>query len=92
MQFLGNEWRLFLQDVRQIARQYSEDNFQSTHLPFLNKLLKSSRLLRMLLRWPLMLGAILVSPVLRRAFIPYIYRKAKLRKTFEQNTYGLSYA
>jgi len=92
MQFLRNEWELFLQDVKQISRQYREENFQSTHLPFLNKFLKRSRLLRFLLRWPLMIGAIVVSPLLRRAFIPYIFWKAQQRKLYERNLYGLSYA
>jgi GT2 family glycosyltransferase len=92
VEFLRNEWELFLIDVRQIYRQYSSPDFQSTHLPFLNKLLGKSRLLRALLRWPLMLGAIAVSPILRRLFIPYIYFKAKSRKTFERISFGLNYA
>jgi len=92
MEFLKNEWQLFIADVQQIARQYNKDDYQSTHLPFLNSILRRSPFLRKLLRYPLMAGAILVSPFLRRLFIPYIYWKAKQRKAFEQRNYGLVYA
>ena len=91
MEFIKNEWSLFLVDAAQIYRQYSAKDYRSTHLPFLNKILKNSRVLRGLLRWPLMLGAIAVSPILRRLFIPYIYWTAKRRNRFEQLTFGLNY-
>lgn len=90
--FIKNEWKLFLNDAAQIRNQYSQPDFTSTHLPFLNRALKKIPVLRKLLRWPLMLGAILVSPVLRRAFIPLIYWQAKQRKQFEKIHHGLSYA
>jgi hypothetical protein len=48
--------------------------------------------LRPLFRWPLMLGAILVSPIFRRLFIPYIYWKANRRREYETFRYGLNYA
>lgn len=92
MKFLKNEWKLFRSDVAQIAHQYSQPDYSSTHLPFLNRFLKRFRWARKILRWPLMAGAILVSPVLRRAFIPLIYWQAQQRKRFEFAQYGLSYA
>jgi GT2 family glycosyltransferase len=92
LDFVKNEWKLFLNDAEQIYRQYSQDNYQSTHLPFLNRLLNRWRWLRKLLRWPLMAGAIAVSPLLRRLFIPYIFWKAQRRKLFEQMNFGLTYA
>ncbi|HSP06049.1 MAG TPA: glycosyltransferase [Acidobacteriota bacterium] len=90
--FLRNEWALFLNDIAQIYRQYSLDDFRSTHLPFLNKILGRSRFLRKLLRWPLMIGAICISPILRRLFIPSIWLQARRRKQYEQRHFGLSYA
>ena len=92
IQFLKNEWNLFVADARQIYRQYSEADFQSTHLPFLNRMLRKHRWLRSLLRWPLMMGAIFVSPILRRCFIPLIYWQAQKRKDLERSLYGLVYA
>lgn len=90
--FLKNEWMLFLNDAAQIVRQYSLENYRSTHLPFLNRMLDRSSFLRNLLRWPLILGAVCVSPVLRRLFIPYIWWKARRRKEYEQSQFGLIYA
>lgn len=92
LRFLHNELRLFVHDAAQINRQYAQPNFRSTHLNFLNHLLNRFPLLRPLFRWPLMLGAILISPVLRRLFIPYIYWKANRRRQYEAFRYGLSYA
>lgn len=92
IRFLKNEWQLFLIDAKQIKNQYSQQDFRSTHLPFLNKALERSPVLRKALRWPLMLGAIIISPILRRLFIPFIYWKARRRKRFELLQYGLSYA
>lgn len=89
--FLLNEWRLFVHDAAQIKRQYAEPNFQSTHLKFLNQLLSRAPWLRPFFRWPFMLGAILISPVLRRLFIPYIYWKANRRRQYETFRYGISY-
>lgn len=92
LRFLSNEWQLFLIDAKQIKNQYSQQDFRSTHLPQLNKILERSPLLKKLLRWPFMVGAIIISPILRRLFIPFIYWKARRRKQFEQLQYGLSYA
>lgn len=92
VEFIRNEWKLFLADASQIYRQYAAENYKSTHLPFLNRILGKSRWMRKLFRWPLMLGAIAISPILRRCFIPYIYWKAQQRKQFELSQYGLSYA
>jgi GT2 family glycosyltransferase len=92
LQFIRNEWQLFLLDAKQIRNQYSQTDFRSTHLPFLNKALEKAPVFRKLLRWPLMAGAIIISPILRRLFIPFIYWKARRRKRFEQLQYGLSYA
>lgn len=92
MEFLRNEWGLFRNDAVQIVRQYSLQDYKSTHLPFLNRMLNRWRFLRKLLRWPLMAGAICISPLLRRLFIPYIYWAARRRKHFEQLRFGLSYA
>jgi GT2 family glycosyltransferase len=92
LRFFSNEWQLFLIDAKQIKNQYSQNDFRSTHLPFLNKALEKIPTLRKLMRWPLMLGAIIISPILRRLFIPFIYWKARRRKRFEQIQYGLSYA
>ena len=90
--FLKNEWALFVNDATQVYRQYSLEEYRSTHLPFLNRLLGRSVFLRKLLRWPLMIGAICISPVLRRFFIPAIYRQAARRKQYEKHQFGLSYA
>jgi GT2 family glycosyltransferase len=92
LRFVKNEWRLFLADAAQIRRQYSEPDFHSTHLPALNRTLDRHPWLRSILRWPLILGAIVISPVLRRVMIPLIYWKARRRKTFERTHFGLNYA
>jgi GT2 family glycosyltransferase len=90
--FFKNEWKLFMLDAAQIYRQYALKDYRSTHLPGLNRLLQKSGLLRAVMRWPLMLGAIAVSPVLRRLFIPYIRWKARRRKKYEQTQFGLVFA
>lgn len=90
--FLANEWPLFANDVRQIRNQYAQPDYRSTHLPALNALLCRSRAARWLFRWPLMAGAVLVSPVLRRCFVPYIYFTAVKRKRAEAREFGLKYA
>jgi GT2 family glycosyltransferase len=48
LQFLRNEWQLFLLDAKQIRNQYSQRDFRSTHLPFLNKTLEKAPILRKL--------------------------------------------
>src|SRR5205085_7607455 len=92
LRFLSNEWKLFCADAAQIHNQYSQPDFRSTHLPFLNRMLSRHPWLRRILRWPLMAGAILISPFLRRIFIPLIYWRARQRRKLERALYGLVYA